>query len=203
MQFNHLKNAYRYLFFDSWNLKLMYVTVIEKQLPWVWYTKLCFIRYYTKCLFLFRLKADAFNMSKKFNASKQCVGLWQVVLTLSQSVDDRKEWRSTRLTPPTPWLYWTPTGGFYRWTQKQATYRSYCPALQVVTKQWVSCGNIVSSKRATASFIILMSFLTNTFYTKAQNVKNETYVYIYIYGPQNRWMTGFFVKDHNYVEIIH
>lgn len=70
-------------------------------------------------------------------------------------------------------------------------------------KTTVSRGNNVSNKRATASFIILMSFLTNTFYTKAQNVKNETYVYIYIYGPQNRWMTGFFVKDHNYVEIIH
>lgn len=167
------------MFFDSCKLKLMYV--IEKQLPWVWYTKLCFIRYYTKCLFLFRLKADAFDMSEKFNASKQCVGLWQVVLTLSQSVDDRKEWRSTQLTPPTPWLCWTPTGGFYRWTQKQATYRSYCTALQVVTKPWVSYGNNVSKKRATASFIILMSFLTNTFSISKLKMWKMWHMYIYVY----------------------
>lgn len=183
MQFNHLKNAYRYLFFDSWNLKLMYV--IEKQLPCVWYTKLCFIRkymYYTKCLFLFRLKAaDAFDMSKKLNACKQCVGLWQVVLTLSQSVDDRKEWRSTQLTPPTPWLCWTPTGGFYRWTQKQAMHRSYCTALQVVTKPWASRGNNVSNKRATASFIILMSFLTNTFSISKLKMWKMWHMYIYVY----------------------
>lgn len=164
--------------------------------------------YYTKCLFLFRLKAaDTFDMSKKFNACKQCVGLWQVVLTLSQSVDDRKEWRSTQLTPPTPWLCWTPTGGFYRWTQKQATYRSYCTALQVVTKPWVSYGNNVSKKRATASFIILMSFLTTTvtlFLSQSSKCeKCDICIYMYIYGPQNSWMTGFFVKDHNHVEIIH
>lgn len=153
MQFNYLK-----MLTDVFWL-LMYV--IEKRLPWVWYTKLCFIRYYTKCLFLFRLKADAFDMSKKFKASNQCDGLWQVVLTLSQSVDDQKEWRSAQLTPPTPWLYWTPTGGFYRWTQKQATYRSYCPALQVVTKPpCVSYGNNVSKKKGNC-FVHYFDFIFN------------------------------------------
>lgn len=54
---------------------------------------------------------------------------------------------------------------------------------------WQYC---FKKKRATALFIILMSFLTNTF--SFWKLKMWKMWHMYIYGPQNSWMTGFFVK---------